>query len=346
MYPEPQLYVATPGAAPDEWQIEPVVTGIVGGPFMVAAPDASKLAMIRSDDTNVDGYINPEFGDVSNIYVYALADGSFNRLTNNQFNPLTVSWLPDSYTLTYPQANNLLLVRLDSSSGPQSTKGFPDRITRISWSPDGRFLAVNRFPGNLDLLDATNDEVKPVLAETDFDLSMVWSPDSQWLAFTIKTNRGLFLVKSETLEVLELVNDAEYSYPAWSPTQPHLAFTHGSTLYLWDANTLEVQELVSADYISAPAWSPDGSTIAVGFTADERKGMFIGDPSTGEKQELTIAMTPYPIYWSPDGQWLLYSSQLDEQSGLYLVSRQGGTPYLFLETTGTRPPQYVFWLPE
>jgi Tol biopolymer transport system component len=81
---------------------------------------------------------------------------------------------------------------------------------------------------------------------------------------------------------------------------------------------------------------------------EDESGLLIFASESGDFQQLLESnheIETHPFSWSPDGEWLLFSQTQSEESGLYLIHRQGGEPYLLLDTTGTVLPYFVNWLP-
>lgn len=81
--PTVNLYLAKPGTAPDEWQIEPLLIQLRAITPVYLSPDNKKLALLILEDTNNDGaYFT---SDIYQIYVYSLSDGSLVQIDNPEF---------------------------------------------------------------------------------------------------------------------------------------------------------------------------------------------------------------------------------------------------------------------
>lgn len=352
---ETSLFEAIPGTTPNDWHIESVVE-MFGKPVMIPAPDAAKLAILRYDDTNEDGIVDTQRGsDTANVYSYNIANNSLTRLTENQWSPTSISWLPNAQSLTYPQLNDLYIVELDSPFRPRLFLNYSGYIYNHDWSPDGKYLTSLHAPSNqsghpigstvFDLLNSESDSLMIISDSTTSPGKILWSPNSQWVAFSQHYGKGLLIVNVTTGEMNELIPPDSQVSSEWSSDAQRLAFTHGSTLFLWDANTEKIRQLINMDALSDPSWSPDGNYIAVGYADGEESGLLIIDPANDSQQRFNLGMTIGQIFWSPDGQWLLFSFGLDDRVGLYMVHRDGGIPFLFLETTGKEFPYAIFWLP-
>lgn len=348
------LYLAIPGNTPENWQIQPVLADLYGVQKIIASPDRNNLAFLLLDDTDGNGQYSNSF-DTPGLYVYNFTDSSLNNLTPNEHSyPLDISWWPDHESVTYSQGNLIFSATLDDISPYQLTTNLPDIVTKLVWSPDGQFLAINRGPGNLELFDPNTNEIISIADEVGSDLRIIWSPNSQWLAFSKFNGYGLYAVNSHTLEKIEIeeaILDPVYylNQPAWSGNSTYLAYTQNfSRLFLWNADTKILREIVSAAYIGPPVWSPDGLSVAVGFAEEDRSGLLVINASDGDMLELSQQVqmeTIRELNWSPDGQWIVFFAVRDGESGLYISNVNNGETYSLLDTTGTADPHHVIWLP-
>lgn len=101
----------------------------------------------------------------------------------------------------------------------------------LSWSPDGRRLAVavkSKASDAIALVEvATGKSVLYRVPGIDQVLSLSWSPDGRRLAFSASMNAqsDLFVLDLETKETLNLTNDVFSDLePAWSPDGAALVF--------------------------------------------------------------------------------------------------------------------------
>jgi Tol biopolymer transport system component len=368
------LYRAIPGATPDNWRIETVLTdAVLGGQAIFPSPDKSKVALLLWDDTNGDGSLDIyERTDGRNIFIFNLADYTISQLTNNQVAMFSLSWSPDGESISYPQNGEVFEVNLAGSS-PQLFVNIATVCTdscsvgRLAWSPDGRILAMyvrdGLWPYLLYFFNRETSQTVLISEQIDHSAEVQWwSPDNQWLAFTEggypDLVGDLFVVDTETLAITELAklgrlaSDSEidvFGVPAWSPDSQWLAYTrYQTTLSLWNPNTLSVTELFSATEVGAPIWSPDGSVLAIGMVQDGQAKLALVNAADGQVQELLQTAEVQRIEvlgWAPDGQWLVFFTEQGEQSGLYVINRASGEAYLVLDTTGGNMPTNLVWLP-
>ncbi len=355
--PRSGLYQALPGSTPNDWTVQPLLEDIGLFPQTFLSPDQSKLAILVRDDSN--GRIS----DLSKIHIFSFTDGSLLALDNEEYlNKL--SWLPDSQAVIYSQRSNIELAHLDGSpptlltdNPPKPVEGEPyDLIEQLVGSPDGLLLALHVLSGTglneggviptSNSLTFFNTNNKTFTSVTDVaiihSLSMLWSPDSQWLAFTGDQNQGLFVVNVNSLMVQKLIDVPTLAFPAWSPDSQQLAIASNGTIFVWDVASQTIQEVTSKDYVSEPAWSPDGSLIAAIYHEAGESGIVLVDPSSQIEEMLNNGVRGGKVIWSPDGEWLA-----GEQFGygLYIANKETGELHLVLNTAGFPSPSSIMWLP-
>lgn len=356
--PVQNLYLATLGGIPDNWQIEPILDKLYGWPITALSPDRTKLALTILEDRNGDGSISNigyDMGlDWPNIFFYSLTDDSLQRVTDEDPEVYTLNWLSDNQTLFYQNDKTIFSFNTADFSKTQFAGPFVDGITQFAWSPDDSLLAVELRSSILYFLRKdTGDVIEPGGLPTGYDSFIGWSPNSQWLASTISRNAGLFVVNPNSSEIVNLVSSDYSSQFVWSPDGQLLAFTQNvlrtsSSLQLWDSNSQTITLLTEAVSTSKMVWSSDSSSFAVGYVKEKTGGIWVIDVLTNAVRELAQfdnAIKIAPLSWSPNGQWLLFFHEQESSAGLYLIHREGGEIYLLQETTNTYEPYNIFWLP-
>lgn len=148
---------------------------------------------------------------------------------------------------------------------------------RLSWSPDGRWLAAPRTAdGGLSLIKVSTGKVRAIRG-LGAVMGVSWSPDSSSLAVSVDGRRpGLFIV--------DLDDDDD------------------PTTRLYEAEPYPE---------SPPAWSPDGSTIAFGQAARVTRDLYaelvLVDAQDGSSRKVLDTDDLFEIYdleWSRDGRRL------------------------------------------
>ncbi|WP_420625649.1 TolB family protein [Candidatus Poriferisodalis sp.] len=169
-----------------------------------------------------------------------------------------------------------------------STK--PEGIEQLTWSPDCRRV-VFRIGATLWLADGDGTGDMPFLTAQHGLNAPVWSPDSQWIAFSqdaiVEGERAshIFIVLPDGLGLAQITHGVVLDQdPAWSPDESRIAFARrvrvteaGGDIrfehHIVVADLLSGAEQVvsaSAERFSAPSWSPDGGAIAYRVGGDLR----------------------------------------------------------------------------
>ena len=145
---------------------------------------------------------------------------------------------------------------------------------RLSWSPDGRYLALGSYVGKraqVWLVSVATGR-QATLVENGSDPA--WSPDGRWVAFG---NRGVWLIRPDGADLHRLTPDG-FS-PAWSPDSRQLAFAtsrdhHGQVCFEDGCHPsneiyrigLDGHEMVRLTRTlsdeRAPTWAPSGDKVA------------------------------------------------------------------------------------
>lgn len=247
-----------------------------------------------------------------------------------------------------------------------AARHFPLGVARArnpSWSPDGRWLAVESdLHGFADILrlplTATGSAVSTArrltsAREGSYEPSV--SPRGDRIAFVTSRDGDaeVYVMRADGSGVRRLTASHRDDWgPAWSPDGRTIAFLSArqgiDRIFLVEADGTRTRTLVRSRrppgdraQESSPAWSPDGTRIAfVTHNAGERARIWLADVRTGERRALTdggnAATDPA---WSPDGRFLAFTSDRDGDAELYLMRADGSG-----QTRLTRAPG-ADWLP-
>ena len=211
------------------------------------------------------------------------------------------------------------------------------RAGEVSFSPDGRLLAVASGVGIWLYDSQTGDPLRLLEGHTRSVNSIAWSPGGDKLASGGNDATVRVWDPVEGQELLQLVGHTEpVNSVAWSPDGKQLASgSNDRTIRLWDiANSQEVDQLTGhTDIVFSVAWSPDGRQLASG-SGDQTIRLW--DAGTGQElSQLTGHKEPVEsVAWSPDGKRLASGS--DES---IIRIWDGGSGQELLQITG-----FVSWI--
>jgi|GEM_PF-3100843 len=147
-------------------------------------------------------------------------------------------------------------------------KGHTDRIHRISWSPDGNYLASPSKDKTIRIWDEGTGECVFTLEEQDEIKHSEWSPNGQNLVYGWDKQIKLWNTKSrETIQVLQ-GNFLRLDSLTFSPDGKMLALAYGAnTIQILETSTWKEVSKKTFEQRSNPRiniqWSDDGSHIFV-----------------------------------------------------------------------------------
>jgi Tol biopolymer transport system component len=203
--------------------------------------------------------------------------------------------------------------------------------TGISWSPNGRLLALVHEKGRIDLLRPLGRRVRTlrirVGPEDLTEGAPSWSPDGTRLATQVTTMKYKGDVFPSTI----------FTLPTSGTGHPTALHGPGPT-----------------DTDSGPDWSPDGKSIAFSrSTATTEDEVWLMRADGSGRRHVTTGTTGFA--WSADGSSLLLELSRPGQRGVYAFPAAGGRPRRIgrlgrglLASHGryrTRLGDYVSWAP-
>ena len=250
-----------------------------------------------------------------------------------------------------------LLPFADGGEARQLTD-LPKDVQGLSWSPDGRRLAV------VSGATSTEPEKKPDRKPDDPPTPDIRLIDTllyqlNGVGFTHDRFSRLWLIDVASGEAEPLTRgDHHDDDPQWSPDGRQIAFVSDrhpnpdlgwrSDLYLVNARSRAVRRLSSGggrQMWGLPAWSPDGTWIAAIGTRDWKKGV-IDQASLwrirvrdGESENLTagsdlelapgmnsdlVGGTVGRPRWMADGRWIVFGAPIEGSLELWRVEVDGG----------------------
>lgn len=191
-------------------------------------------------------------------------------------------------------------------------------VHTVSWSPDGKYIAVLWDDSQMQVLDAST--FTDVFShEVGSGYGFAWSPDSQYLASIGREDNTIQIWKIATKQCVtgpdhQCLTYTGHTAPiealAWSPSGRSIASaSDDQTVQVWDAFSMKQVSLYRdpGSKVTALAWSPDGTRLVLG---DEHNHVQTWDALTGTNRTSYRGHTGAITFvgWSPDGRFLLSSS--------------------------------------
>ena len=188
-------------------------------------------------------------------------------------------------------------------------KMLSDYVTAVTWSPDGKTLAVCSAAGEVMLgtVGAMNElSLQPLQTATGKSADCLsFSSDSQFLAAGGQDGK----VQIWRLDSGELIADLDNQRVwvdklAWSPNCNQLAFSMGRFVQVWNAddNVVEVTLNFDSSSILDLAWHPVVKYLAV--SGYQGVKVWNGEDWDEDPHVLSVPSATGAISWSPSGQYL------------------------------------------
>lgn len=180
-----------------------------------------------------------------------------------------------------------------------------DYVTSIAWSSDGGTLAVTSAAGEVALFGSNQDRVTLQPSQRSAMTAVGFSPDSNYVAAAGQDGTvTAWLLEPEYPLAFEQTHPGAWlDQLAWHPRRPHLAYSAGPRVQVWDvADKSQVAELdFEASSALHLAWHPTGERLAV----CGHGGIKVWDEDWGAAPE-SIAVPGASLHaaWSTDGKYL------------------------------------------
>lgn len=229
----------------------------------------------------------------------------------------------------------------------------------ISWSPDGKSLAISAKAGGVDaiyIVDVNTEDYNKLSLEMPSIASVKWSPDGKFLAFTAtdRLSSDIFVYNIETKSTEKLTNDVFTDIvPEWSPDSKQLYFISdrgenlngfaGAEVKIWnhDVEQTDIYKIdISTKAISRITFTPkyDKTTLAVSsdgssifFVSDESGigNLYMLDLKTGIYKPKTNSLNGlFQISLANDDSKLLFSTQIDGGYDIFQINFPVDKPYI------------------
>ncbi len=216
-----------------------------------------------------------------------------------------------------------------------------ERIRNHSLAPDGNTIAFVKDSAALSdlyLMPSTGgwpariSTERGLVAYWDDEIPQ-WSPDSRWVAFTMK--KHVHIVPTDGGIPRKITDFTSSAFtPRWMPDSNGLLISvergEADQILLTDRTGRWPRPVTSdtnGDHWD-PQPSPDGRSIAFVYRRFDdlnRLDIFLADISTGELHQLRgqAGVRMWMPRWSPDGKWLAFISQESGNDHLWIIGADG-----------------------
>lgn len=299
----------------------------------VAAPAAltddtsrRKTTPAFSPDGEWIAYGGSRAGAGSDIWVINARDGRTQPVTTGDLTAKEAAsnyrptWFPDSARvaflasdgvrttyqvadLTSRRAQPLMAVRISDSPGG-AVSGRPNPAIDYRLSPDGREVAYSEIDAHsgmrrLYVTPLGGGETRALGTGDQAESYPVWSPDGQWIASEVRTDRGSVVglrpARGGPLRLLTS-GPGESWVHGWGPDNDRVLFAglRGGVWNVWwvslsTGREKQVTRYAGVDgFVRYPAWSPGGDRIVYEL-AEVRGNIWMSAlPGTGERQAMRL----------------------------------------------------------
>lgn len=187
-----------------------------------------------------------------------------------------------------------------------------DRISSVSWRPDGTLIVTGSYDGTARIWTTSSDEEVVLRGHSDSVTSVAWSPDGRRILTGSWDNKAI-VWDVETASIVKSLegHSGWVSSVSWSPDGRFAATGSADmTARIWNVETGRSEQILKGHtaWVRSAEWSPDGRRILTG-SYDNTARLF--DVETGESLcELTEHTKAVPcVDWSPDGKSALTASE-------------------------------------
>ncbi len=230
-------------------------------------------------------------------------------------------------------SSNLWRVGLEPGARPRPLTSESGRNARPVYSPDGRFLAFDRWQSGTNpdvwVMAADGSGARAAVAHHAIDTVPNWTPDGRALVF-VSDRLGRPAVWSAAAaggqERLVTELQADSDWVRLSPDGRSLAFARRGSdgiVNVWRAELsggAPRQLTFDGEFAGFPAWSPDGRLLALQLRRGEDAHVAVMPSEGGAIEQITREPGQHwPYSFSPDGRSVAYAGLHDGVWNAYRV---------------------------
>jgi eukaryotic-like serine/threonine-protein kinase len=329
------------------------------------SPDGNQIAFVWDGAT----------GDNYDIYVKLIDAGTPLRLTTNPATDSYPAWSPDGRYIAFVRSSETgagiyLIPALGGAERKLAEKHASKHFlgTRLSWSPDGKFIAISDYlspedPTSIFLLAVDTGEMSRVTSPPTGsvgDFFPAISPDGSSVAFARASGWGIediYITPVAGGEARRLTFDKTFTGGiAWTPDSREIVFAsarrESGSLNLWKISISGGQPErleIAGQIVLNPAISRRGDRLAYGQVISDvniwRIDLSSSDHASAPLK--SIASTQYeksPRY-SPDGKRIAFESDRSGSWEIWVSDGDGANP-VQLTSMGGPLTGFPRWSPD
>ena len=252
---------------------------------------------------------------------WKLPQGAKARLGKGYINEIAYS--PDSSRLAVASSIGIWIYDAKTGEELDLFTGHIGPVERLSYSPDGRFIASSSSDKTVRLWDASTGNQIATLNHDEDVSNFVYSPDGNTIATESQGKVYLWCHHRRKATLTEHLYGTWFFSFAYSPDGRTIAIkSYNEEICLWDAETGEQKAILNPDKnINNFMFSPDGSAIATVnyketvnynheaanwwdvFTKTTEHNVCLWDALTGERKSTLPSVGPVESFvYSPNGK--------------------------------------------
>jgi TolB protein len=210
------LYIVSGGGV-----VEQLTSGEAHDTDPAWSPDGTLIAFSSDRDLELT---SATAGQAGSIYTLDLKARTVRRLTQGPDDD-EAAWSPDGTRLAFIRESDVWIASADGSNALRLPISVPIFPSSLSWSPDGRHIAIGDFDGGIYITNAVGSENSRVgLPSSVRDIDEpAWSLDGRHIAFAgVQECRAIFVAgvggrRTRRVSACEQGFDTAGS-PAWRPS--------------------------------------------------------------------------------------------------------------------------------